>query len=191
MFLFFDSLVDMGITPHIPTQNRTCAINAYGFSLYISYSTCKTNLLICAYYIKITFLVSYVSFKVIKKGNQHIVDYLLDYLFKLVKREKLTTLHFQWLCELSDTGDERIELPPKVLETPIIPFDQSPIFNFKVCTFKTTHKLSFFYSNNFLRSSFRPISNSQLHTSLCFHPCPIYLIVSKGSLTLSSLDISS
>ena len=61
----------------------------------------------------------------------------------------------------------------------------------KVCTFKTTHKLSFFYSNNFLRSSFRPISNIQLHTSLCFHLCPIYLIVSKGSLTLSSLDISS
>ena len=25
-------------------------------------------------------------------------------------------------------GDERIELPPKVLETPIIPFDQSPIY---------------------------------------------------------------
>ena len=24
----------MGITPHTPTQNRTCAINAYGFSLY-------------------------------------------------------------------------------------------------------------------------------------------------------------
>ena len=49
----------------------------------------------------------------------------------------------------------------------------------------------FFYSNNSLRSSFRPISNSQLHASLHFHPCPIYLIVSKGSLTLSSLDISS
>ena len=29
------SLVDMGITPHTPKQNRTCAINAYGFSLYI------------------------------------------------------------------------------------------------------------------------------------------------------------
>lgn len=29
------TLVDMGITPHTPTQNRTCAINAYGFSLYI------------------------------------------------------------------------------------------------------------------------------------------------------------
>ena len=27
-------------------------------------------------------------------------------------------------------GDERIELPPKVLETPIIPFDQSPMFCF-------------------------------------------------------------
>ena len=25
-------------------------------------------------------------------------------------------------------GDERIELPPKVLETPIIPFDQSPMY---------------------------------------------------------------
>ena len=25
-------------------------------------------------------------------------------------------------------GDERIELPPKVLETPIIPFDQSPVW---------------------------------------------------------------
>ena len=34
-------------------------------------------------------------------------------------------------CRSLDTfeaGDERIELPPKVLETPIIPFDQSPIF---------------------------------------------------------------
>ena len=46
-------------------------------------------------------------------------------------------------------------------------------------------------SNRFLRSSSRPISDSQLHTSLCFHLCPIYLIVSKGSLTLSSMDISS
>ena len=39
------SLVDMGITPHTPTQNRTCAINAYGFPLYISYFIYKTNLL--------------------------------------------------------------------------------------------------------------------------------------------------
>ena len=45
MFGKADSLVDMGITPHVPTQNRTCAINAYGFSPYISYIICKTNLL--------------------------------------------------------------------------------------------------------------------------------------------------
>ena len=101
----------MGITPHIPTQNRTCAINAYGFSLYISYSTCKTNLLICAYYIKITFLVSYVSFKVIKKGNQHIVDYLLDYLFKLVKREVLATLHFQGFASFQIQGMRESNFP--------------------------------------------------------------------------------
>ena len=43
---FSGVLVDMGITPHTPTQNRTCAINAYGFSLYISYFICKTNLLL-------------------------------------------------------------------------------------------------------------------------------------------------
>ena len=36
----------------------------------------------------------------------------------------------------------------------------------------------------FLRSSDRPISNSQLHTSLYFHLCPIYLVVSKGPPTL-------
>jgi hypothetical protein len=31
------------------------------------------------------------------------------------------------LPALFKAGDERIELPPKVLETPIIPFDQSPV----------------------------------------------------------------
>ena len=34
------SLVDMGITPHTPTQNRTCPTKAYGFSPYI-HTTCK------------------------------------------------------------------------------------------------------------------------------------------------------
>lgn len=33
-----------------------------------------------------------------------------------------------WKIKASSAGDERIELPPKVLETPIIPFDQSPIY---------------------------------------------------------------
>ena len=32
-----------------------------------------------------------------------------------------------------------------------------------------------------LRSSLRPISDSQLHTLLYFHLCPIYLVVFKGS----------
>src|SRR5699024_2686578 len=43
----------------------------------------------------------------------------------------------------------------------------------------------------FLRfwSSFRPISSSQLHASLHFHLCPIYLIVSKGSLTFLPGDL--
>ena len=35
-----------------------------------------------------------------------------------------------------------------------------------------------------LWSSLRPISNSQLHTLLCFHLCPIYLVVFKGSYSL-------
>ena len=30
-------------------------------------------------------------------------------------------------------------------------------------------------------SSLRPISSSQLHTLLHFHPCPIYLVVFKGT----------
>ena len=43
---------------------------------------------------------------------------------KTKKPEKLINKAF---LTLSGAGDERIELPPKVLETPIIPFDQSPI----------------------------------------------------------------
>ena len=35
-----------------------------------------------------------------------------------------------------------------------------------------------------LWSSPRSISNSQLHTLLCFHLCPIYLVVFKGSYSL-------
>ena len=48
---------------------------------------------------------------------------------------------------LFKAGDEGIEPPPKVLETPIIPFDQSPILQKKALspfllilyTFKTTY----------------------------------------------------
>ena len=40
-----------------------------------------------------------------------------------------------------------------------------------------------------IRSSSRPISSSQLHTSLHFHLCPIYLVVFKGSSILRSGDL--
>ena len=36
------------------------------------------------------------------------------------------TLYLSAFPGFESPGDERIELPPKVLETPIIPFDQSP-----------------------------------------------------------------
>ena len=38
-------------------------------------------------------------------------------------------------------------------------------------------------------SSSRPISSSQLHASLHFHLCPIYLVVFKGSSTFRSGDL--
>ena len=46
------------------------------------------------------------------------------------------------LSSVLRAGDERIELPPKVLETPIKPFDQSPT-KYIIHTFKTTYMLTF------------------------------------------------
>ena len=112
-----------------------------------------------------------------------------------VKTKTRKSLHFQRFR----AGDERIELPPKVLETPIIPFDQSPT-KYIIHTFKTTYMLTFpweltscvadwvLYSagvTSWLRlsafwSSPHPISNSQLHVLPHFHLCPIYLVVFKG-----------
>ena len=112
-----------------------------------------------------------------------------------VKTKTRKSLHFQRFR----AGDERIELPPKVLETPIIPFDQSPT-KYIIHTFKTTYMLTFpweltscvadwvLYSagvTSWLRlsafwSSPHPISNSQLHALPHFHLCPIYLVVFKG-----------
>lgn len=45
-------------------------------------------------------------------------------------------------------GDERIELPPKVLETPIIPFDQSPIYKM---TYQIRHLFYFFLMQKSIR----------------------------------------
>ena len=88
-------------------------------------------------------------------------------------------------------GDEGIEPPPKVLETPIIPFDQSPITQKRYFFLKYLQNYTqvnlffisfhlFFYSYHLWLCP-RPISNSQLHALLHFHLCPIYLVVFKGS----------
>ena len=55
-----------------------------------------------------------------------------------MKTKTRKSLHFQRFR----AGDERIELPPKVLETPIIPFDQSPT-KYILYTLKTTYMLTF------------------------------------------------
>ena len=44
------------------------------------------------------------------------------------KTKKTGTPDFSSIPAFPRAGDERIELPPKVLETPIIPFDQSPVY---------------------------------------------------------------
>ena len=78
----------------------------------------------------------------------------------------------------------------------------------KVCTFKTSYRWSDFLSSFITTYSLcsyvawryikdvpqwlspRPISNSQLHMLPCFHLCPIYLVVFKGSYSRRR-DISS
>ena len=55
---------------------------------------------------------------------------IIKLITSMAKRKSLKTLAITSVLRLFKlAGDERIELPPKVLETPIIPFDQSPIFN--------------------------------------------------------------
>ena len=58
--------------------------------------------------------------------------------FFKVKQKRPKTSKYKAFERLIYTGDERIELPPKVLETPIIPFDQSPT------------KYIFIYSQNYI-----------------------------------------
>ena len=48
------------------------------------------------------------------------------YLAVTGKKQKAGNPHNYGISGTHKAGDERIELPPKVLETPIIPFDQSP-----------------------------------------------------------------
>ena len=52
----------------------------------------------------------------------------------------------------------------------------------RICECKHSHLLLIPVSRfRHFWSSPRPISSSQLHTLLHFHPCPIYLVVFKGS----------
>ena len=49
---------------------------------------------------------------------------IIIHLFSFLNKKNLeTTILLQGLI----TGDERIELPLRVLETPVMPFDQSPM----------------------------------------------------------------
>ena len=43
------------------------------------------------------------------------------------KKRKMPEAFIFKASSTSKTGDERIELPLRVLETPVIPFDQSPM----------------------------------------------------------------
>lgn len=54
---------------------------------------------------------------------------IIIHLFSFLNKKNLeTTILLQGLI----TGDERIELPLKVLETSVIPFDQSPICKYYI-----------------------------------------------------------
>ena len=55
------------------------------------------------------------------------------------KNKKAGNAMLSSISDLLIAGDERIELPPKVLETPIIPFDQSPIFGCVFITVEIIH----------------------------------------------------
>ena len=65
--------------------------------------------------------------------------YLVPFHFNKQKSQKAL---ISLTSDSLEAGDERIELPPKVLETPIIPFDQSPT-KYILYTLKTTYMLTF------------------------------------------------
>ena len=99
-----------------------------------------------------------------------------------LKTKTRKSLHFQRFR----AGDERIELPPKVLETPIIPFDQSPT------------KYIFIYSQNYIHvdipwKSLLPAILGQALTrlvtvsSMCCHTSTSALSTSSSSRGFTSL----
>ena len=77
--------------------------------------------------------------------------------------ENFQTVNFTFLCTFKTAYTTYIHSLPR-----------QPL----VCFFSSVSSLSV---SQTLRSNPRPISNSQLHTLLYFHLCPIYLVVFKGS----------
>ena len=65
------------------------------------------------------------------------------------KNKKARNAMLSSISDLLIAGDERIELPPKVLETPIIPFDQSPIYKKKWLLATNSFTL---YSQNYIHA---------------------------------------
>ena len=65
------------------------------------------------------------------------------------KNKKAGNAMLSSISDLLIAGDERIELPPKVLETPIIPFDQSPIYKKKWLLATNSFTL---YSQNYIHA---------------------------------------
>ena len=68
-----------------------------------------------------------------KKRNEILILSMFYFLFFYISpdisffhKKRTKKFYLKLLCSSQIAGDERIELPPKVLETPIIPFDQSP-----------------------------------------------------------------
>ena len=89
------------------------------------------------------------------------------------KIKKTETPVFTSIQVYKKAGDERIELPPKVLETPIIPFDQSPtLFTLYIQNFIQIIRLSKFFKSNILAYSYATSKDSRSISlrfiSLCF-----------------------
>ena len=84
-----------------------------------------------------------------------------------VKKKAPKPSKYKVFKAFSQAGDERIELPPKVLETPIIPFDQSPIM---VCVRKTHVSLYSFIDicqGNFFEISGNKLTNKHIFFFVC------------------------
>ena len=129
---------------HIPPVWYTCV-----FSLY----SIAENCLLSSY---MKYIAPWFSFR----------NYYGFCFFTNKKRQK------PWFYKVSDAclaGDERIELPPKVLETPIIPFDQSPIYRKNLTPVAALNFLGTFilYLQSFTQkaSNLTPSNNQRLFQS--------------------------